>query len=300
MQNNQEAIVTRLQNVSGLEEIARRMEKQLREVAEFPPAFSKVFLPVVEKLLRPNLTFNKNETEARKRAAGEAVNPVLYQVKKGEMIVREGERLTAGQVEKLNAFQERSEDFSFFYVIIGLALSIFMLFQVFHLFARQNIRKYAPSNKDLFFLVCLLGCLFPLFKLAIFVADGLLAVYFPYIDSAGYYYLFPFAAGAMLVRVVLNSEIALVFAVISALLFGALFGSDLFITFYALVGSLIGELTVSGIARRRSTLYLAGLRLSLFNAMMVLGLHLMTTKSFDIQLLYQLDFCPGRRCCSVP
>ena len=214
------------------------------------------------------------------------------------MIVREGERLTSGQVEKLNAFQEKSEDFSLFYMIVGLALSIFVLFQVFHLFARKNIRKYAPSNKDLFFLVCLLGSLFPLFRLAMFVADALGSV-FPYIDAAGYYYLFPFAAGAMLVRIVLNSEIALIFSIVSALLFGALFGNDLFITFYALVGSLIGAHGVRQ-CETRSTLYLAGLRLSLFNALMVLGLYLMTTKSFDIQLIYQLTFAlVGGLLCSV-
>ena len=206
--------------------------------------------------------------------------------------------MSAGQVEKLNAYQERSEDFSFFYVIVGLAVSIFVLFQVFHLFARKNIRKYSPSNKDLFFLVCLLASLFPLFKLAIFIADGLGSV-FPYINSTGYYYLFPFAAGAMLVRIVLNSEIALIFAIISSLLFGALFGSDLFIAFYALVGSLIGAHGVRQ-CETRSTLYMAGLRLSMFNALMVLGLYLMTNKSFDIQLLYQLVFAlAGGVLCSV-
>jgi cyclic-di-AMP phosphodiesterase PgpH len=298
LQNNQEAIATDLKKVTGLEEIARRMEKQLRADADLPPAFSKALLPVVEKLLRPNLTFNKNETEARKRAAREAVSPVLYQVKKGEMIVREGERLTAEQVDELNAFQKRGEDFSFFYVIIGLALSIFVLFQVFHLFAKWNIRKYSPSRKDLFLLAGLLGVLFPLFKLAIFVADALGSV-FPFIDATGYYYLLPFAAGAMLVRIVLNSEIALIFAVISSWLFGALFGNDLFIAFYALVGSLIGAHGVRQCVQR-SSLYLAGLRLSLFNGMMVLGLYFMTTKSIDIQLLYQLIFAlSGGLLCAV-
>jgi putative nucleotidyltransferase with HDIG domain len=298
LQNDQEAIVAGLENVIGLEEMAFQIEKQLRQNADLPAVFSKALLPVVEKLLRPNLTFNKNETETRKKDAREAVNPVLYQVKKGEMIVREGERLTPEQVEKLNAFQERSEDFSHFYVIIGLALSVLVLFQVFHLFARWNIRKYSPSSKDLFFLVCLLATLFPLFKLAIFVADALGSV-FPYIDPGGYYYLFPFAAGAMLVRIVLNSEIALVFAVISSWLFGALFGGNLFITFYAMMGGLIGAHGVRQ-CEMRSSLYLAGLRLSLFNGVMVLGLHLMTTKSFDIQLLYQLVFAmAGGLLCSV-
>ena len=72
-------------------------------------------------------------------------------------------------------------------------------------------------------------------------------------------------------RIVLNSEIALVFAVICSLLFGALFGNSQFITFYALVGSLTGAHYVRQ-CEQRSYLYLAGLRLSLVNVVMAVGI----------------------------
>jgi len=43
----------------------------------------------------PNITFNKSETELRKEKAKQSVKPIYFQVKKGEMIVREGEKSTS-------------------------------------------------------------------------------------------------------------------------------------------------------------------------------------------------------------
>ena len=49
---------------------------------------------------------------------------------------------------------------------------------------------------------------------------------FPYIDPWAYHYALPFAAGAMLVRIVLNSEVALIFSLVLAAVCGFLFGNS--------------------------------------------------------------------------
>jgi len=55
-----------------------------------------------ELFLRPNITFNKKQTEIEKEKARESVNPIFLRLKKGEMIVREGERITSTHLIKLN------------------------------------------------------------------------------------------------------------------------------------------------------------------------------------------------------
>jgi len=52
-------------------------------------------------LIRPNITFNKRETELRKEEAKESVKPIYFKVKKGEMIVREGEKINPTHLSKL-------------------------------------------------------------------------------------------------------------------------------------------------------------------------------------------------------
>jgi hypothetical protein len=247
-----------------------------------------VVAAVVQRMLRPNLTFNKNETESRKSQAREAVQPVLIQVKKGEMVVREGERVSEEQIAKLKTLRELGRGYSTLRTAAGLFLAILLLLFTCHRFARRNIRKYRPDSRDLLFLATTFVGLFALVKLLIFVSTALESA-FPYIDSASYYYLFPFAVGTMLVRIVLNSEVALVFAVLCSLLLGVLFGNNLVIAFYALAGSLTGAHWVRQ-CKERSTLYRAGARLALVNALLVLGLQLVAGRPLDGQFLFKLGF----------
>jgi hypothetical protein len=286
--SQKETVAPALQDVVGVGDAQEALNQGIEGIGEFSVKERQVLLSLVQKLLRPNLTFNKNETEARKRQAREGIKPVLFQVKKGEMIVREGERASEEQIKKLRAMRELGSDYSTLRTGLGLLLCTMLLVFSCHRYARRNIRKYQPVNRDLLFLGLTFIGLFVLIKLAIFVFTALESA-FPYIDSTSYHYLLPFAVGAMLVRIVLNSEIALIFAVLSSLLLGVLFGDNLFITFYALVGSLTGAHWVRQ-CKERSTLYHAGLRISLVNALLIFAIHLMAGRAFDPQLLYKLGF----------
>ena len=286
--SQKETTLTDLSSVIGLDEAQQLLSSRLKDIEGFSSRQRKVLDAILKKELRPSLTFNKNETEARKQQARDAVKPVLFQVKKGEMIVREGARVTEEQIKKLKALREMGSDTSTLRTAAGLLVSILILVFATHRFARQNIRKYHPKNRDLLFLVSSLIGLFVLIKIAIFISTALESA-FPYIDSSSYFYLFPFAVGAMLVRIVLNSEVAFVFALLSSLFLGVLFGNSLLITFYALVSSLTGAHWVKQ-CKQRTTLYYAGLRISLMNVLVILGVHLMAGRAFDMQLLYKLGF----------
>ncbi len=277
-----------LQNVIGPGLAQERINTGLKNIEGLSSKERHTLYATIQKLFRPNLTFNKNETEARKRQAREAVKPVLFQVKKGEMIVREGERVTEEQIKKLKALREIGNDYSTLRTALGLLLSALLLLFVGHRFAQLNIRKYRPRTRDLVFLATTLIGQFVLIKVAIFVSSALESA-FPYIDSSSYYYVFPFAAGAMLVRIVLNSEVALVFVILFSLLMGIMFGNSLFISFYALVGSLVGAQWVRQ-CKERTSLYRAGLRLSMVNVLLVLGIHLMAGRGFEVQLLWKCGF----------
>jgi len=286
------------ENVIGIDEVETTLVSRLKSVHRLSARQRQALALIVPKLLRPNLTFNKNETEARKRQAGEAVKPVLFQLKKGEMIVREGERVSEEQIKKLKALRELGNDYSTLRTALGLFATISILLFTCHRFAKRNIRKYSPKSRDLLFLVTTCIALFVLIKLTIFVSTALESA-FPYIDSSTYYYLFPFASGAMLVRIVLNSEVALVFAILTSLLIGVLFGNSLFISLYALVGSLTAAHWVRH-CKERSTLFRAGFRLSLVNALLTFGIVLIVGRPFDVQFLYKISFAlSGGVLCAV-
>lgn len=274
--------------VIGMGDLLDHVRSGLKEVSGLSAQQREGLFAVLRKVLRPNLTFNKNETEARKRQASAEIKPVLFQIKKGEMIVREGERVSEEQIKKLLALRDVGSDYSFLRTATGLMLGILLLTFTCHRFAKRNIRKYKPENRDLLFLVITFIGQFVLIKLAIFISTALESA-FPYIESNTYYYLLPFAVGAMLVRIVLNSEVALVFSVLSSLLLGVLFGNSLAITLYAFIGNLTGAHWVRH-CKERATLYRAGLWVSLANVVAILAIYLMAGRHFEIQLLYKLGF----------
>jgi hypothetical protein len=286
-----EETVSEVQQVVGIGDALDQVRAELGKLGGLSSSERKVLLTLTKKLLRPNLTFNQKTTEERRKFARDLVTPVLFQVKKGEMIVREGERVTDEQINKLKALQIASGDFSILRNAAGLFLCILLLVYIVHRFARFNISKYRPKTGDLLFLVMVFLGLFVLIKLAIFVSTALESS-FPYIESTSYYYAFPFAAGAMLVRIVLNSEVALIFALAFSALVGVLFGNNLFIVIFALVGSLTGAHWVRH-CLERATLYRAGLRLSMVNFLLVLSIHLMAGHGIDSQFLYKAAFGLG-------
>jgi hypothetical protein len=277
-----------LETAIGPNRAQERIGSGLSRMRGFSAKDRQTLTITIQKLFRPNLTFNKSETEERKRQARELIKPVLFQVKKGEMIIREGERISEDQIKKLKALREMGSDSNILRTLFGLLLCTTLLLFVSHRFARVNIRKYRPNTRDLCFLASTIIAQFLLVKVAIFISSALESA-FPYIDSNSYYYIFPFAAGAMLVRIVLNSEVALVFVVLTSLLLGIMFGDNLFIAFYALVGSLVGAQWVRQ-CKERNTLYRAGLRLSAVNVLLIFGIHLMAGRGFDLQLLWKFGF----------
>lgn len=274
--------------ITSLEKTRSEVLSGMARIYNLPKKSRQALTTLLEKLLRPNLTFNKSETEARKKAARDGVTTILYQIKQGEMIVREGERVTETQVLKLEALRQIGKDTRNVQTAFGLLLSTLVLIFVCHRFANRNIRKYDLNNRDLLFMATTFVGLFVLIKIAIFVASALESA-FPYIESTSYYYVVPFAVGAMLVRIVLNSEVTVFFSVLASLLVGVLFGNNLFLTFYAFAGSLTAAHWVRH-CKERTMLYRAGLRLSLVNMLMIVAIHFLASRGLDLQLLYKCGF----------
>jgi len=277
---------TELPRVTGVPEALASSAPILKQTPGIKRSQRKVLLGVLQQLLRPSLTYNQQETELRRQQAFDEIAPVLFQVKKGEMIVREGERITATQITKLRALREIGRDNRTLQIAVGLILCILIFYAVAHRFVRSSIRKYNPDIRDLLFLACTTLVFFVLVKVSLVIATGLSSTV-EFIDSTSYYYAIPFAMGAMLVRIVLNSETALIFSVCISWLVGVLFGNSLFITLYVLASCLVGAHGVRH-CTERSNLYRAGVWVALVNAGMLCGIHLMAGKPLDLQLVYKL------------
>lgn len=242
---------------------------------------------IVATMLKPSLVYNRERTDALKAAASRSVSPVLIQVKSGEMIVRDGDRVTPEQEAKLAALASQTSFAGRISAAAGVLGIVLVLLYFPYRFALKNIRKFRPSNKDLLLLVILVVGHFLLLRTLYAIAPTLV-VAFPSVNPANYYFLFPFAATAIMVRIFVNSEVALVYAAICAPLTGLMYDS-LPVVFYSLLGSIIGAHGVRH-CDNRSIVFTAGLKVSVVNIAMALSFQLYNQSLWSMQTVFCLVF----------
>jgi len=277
-----------LDQVVEVNDALERIAEKLGTIPHITQAQKKILIKLAQQQLRPSLVFDQAVTEQRRTAAREQVAPVLFQVKKGEMVVREGERVTADQIIKLKAIRESGRDNRSLQTAAGLLISSLLLLYILFFFAHRNISKFNPDSRDLLFLATVFISLLVLMKISIFVATAM-GNTLSYFDPSVYFYAIPFAVGAMLVRIVLNSETALLFTICWCVLVGVLFGNSLLIGVYVLVGSLVGAHGVRH-CQQRTALYRAGMWVGLANVALIVGLHFLAGRGFEMEFLWKLCF----------
>ncbi|NTX00006.1 MAG: hypothetical protein HGB35_08805 [Geobacteraceae bacterium] len=268
-------------------EQARAIFVKTRFSSSVPYEAQQTLKGITAKMLRPSLFYNSEKTDELKASASQAVSPVLIQVKRGEMIVLDGDRVTLEQETKLAAMAAETSLSGRLSSAVGVLGIVLVLLYFPYRFALKNIRKFRPSNKDVLLLAILVTGHFLLIK-TLFAIAPTLVVAFPSIDTANYFYLFPFAATAILVRIFVNSEVALVYAAICAPLAGLMFDS-LPVVFYAMLGSIIGAHGVRH-CDNRSIIFTAGLKVSVVNIALALSFQLFNQSLLTMQTVYCLLF----------
>jgi putative nucleotidyltransferase with HDIG domain len=272
-----EKVVTDLSPIRDQSEIRLDVERWSANLpAEMPPALRKAALTLVSREVRANLRFNREETEERRRAAAESVKPVVIQLKKGEKIIGDGERIEHRHLVIFAAIKSQYGTQDSASVRLGGGLFAVLLVVVVYGFARSSLRRFRPTRKDALLGATVTVTLLGLTNLSVTIADAL-HDRFPQISGEALYYAAPFAAGAMLIRFVLGSEPAVVFSLVFAGLSGVLVGDSLEVAIYTLIGSLVAAANVAR-AKDRAALFRAGVATGATNACAVLCFTLLGNK----------------------
>jgi cyclic-di-AMP phosphodiesterase PgpH len=175
-------------------------------------------------------------------------------MKTGEIIVREGERINAEHLSKLAAVKriemgETPTVKKFFLLFILLFLLVAILYE----YADRNIKKFELSEKDLIFCVVLTLLTTVLAKACLLIFE-----YFTQGNTADLLYIMPIFLFGIIIRIVLFSEVAIVFSIVFAVAMGFTFDNSIRIFLYAFLGSLLASY-FSGKCENRNTILKAGL-----------------------------------------
>ncbi len=213
----------------------------------------KLAAEIVGPLLVANSDFDQAETDAARSRAAELVAPTLVSVSQGQAIVRKGDRVTAEDVEQIDAFGlgDARWDLTklagwalFSALLVGLLLAWVWRFRP-ELWHRTNA-------------LALVGLLLVFATFALEITAG----------RAGLPFIVPTAAVGILVALLLDAGTAMLLTAVIAVVAGAVNGNSLEMTAYVFFGGAAGIVAIRR-GDRLNAFVQAGVAIALVDALVV-------------------------------
>lgn len=221
-------------------------------------------------LIKPNLTFNKRETELRKDLAQKSVKPFYFKVKKGEMLVREGERIQGEHLLKLSEENKSLKQKEIIGRAPAMALLIAYLLAAIYMVGLLTNGTSRAEVKGLLFNAVTLLAIFLVIVMFNFMAEEV-ARGFRFFSPRTLLFAAPVASGAMLVSVFQGMRLTASFSIIISVLAAFVVGGDAEFFLYFFISSLIAGYGVRN-CRDRGVFIKTGLKVSLTNMILALAM----------------------------
>jgi len=237
-----------------------------------PTEQADVVAALVRSLLKPDSFLDERRTAEKRREARQATQPVQQVIERGQAILREGDVVTLLDLEELAALglQPAGTDWR---DLTGMLLFVLVLVSTLGLYLWPMRHEVLGHRKRLM----LLGLLIVMTGVAakLIIPEHVLLPY-----------IFPMAAVAMLISVLLDTQLAIVVTVMCSLFVGYISGGSLDLTVYTLMGSVVAALVVSRLDRL-STFAWAAWAIAIVNAVVAVSFRL-SAQSYDLVGILQL------------
>lgn len=280
IQAKKERVIKDLDSLWDVKGVGDDIKLKAQEFAEEVDAKTlDAALNLAQGMLLPNLTLNKKASEEEKIIARDEVKPVFFQIKKREMIVREGERIDENSLRKLAVQAQTHAYRNTLMMVLGSAFLVGILLCVAYQSARLHVKTFPSGSRDISFLCIMLISLYVTTHIYIFIAGGI-SRGFPYIFQTSVLYGIPVAVGAMLVSIFLGIHIAIIFSFVVSVCCALPMENGLQFFIYFFIGSLMAAHGAIH-CRERKTLIKVGLLVGLVNVSVIIGIDMLTGTLFS-------------------
>ncbi len=168
VRTKKEQELQQLKKIYGLDQ-AKTMVRIVGQplLSDLEYALLNLVVDFVQRLIQPNITLNRSETQERKNKTAAEIKPVLHKIKAGEMLLREGELVTEVQLLKLQTLETQTQKKQILLSSIGAAMLLMcLLITTYVLHLNQPGRLPAEHNKSLLFMASVFLTFFFLAKIS--------------------------------------------------------------------------------------------------------------------------------------
>jgi len=227
-----------------------------------------LLMDFVSAVSSPNIIYQEEETGLRKQAVMAKTKPVhsMVEVKKNELILNKGERISKDHIAKLEAIEQRDPYPLRVIAFFGVALIVILFMLLLVLYIEFYEPDLIVGNKELILLasICIL-----------MVLAAKLIIISPWPSN-----FIPLSAASMLIALLLNNRLAIITTCFLSIIVGMISGGRLDMAAVSVVGGMIGIFAVRGV-RRRSQLVTAGFAVGFANMAYFIGIGLVNSLDFS-------------------
>jgi putative nucleotidyltransferase with HDIG domain len=286
---NQEIVLVDVRNPSGqmvmpaprtrmLSLAAARQELELRifGLHGWTQEQKAALVSAIVPLLRPNVVLDQTATATSRETEANKIPPVTISLKRNQVIAREGDTVTSGTLSQLTAMKNTGHAGRPWHNLIGLLLIVLAVYWA--------VWKFTEHRSTASVLSLSKWRAFALVGSAIVVETVLMRIGFtfgdaiagrmttaPFNDPMIWNFAIPFAAAALLVVMLVDTQLAFLTGIVTALFAGLLAPTGIQKAVYVMI-SCAGAIYGIGRYRERQSVTLAGLFVGGVNAFMALAL----------------------------
>jgi putative nucleotidyltransferase with HDIG domain len=246
-------------------------------------------------LLRPNVVLDQTATATSREAEANKIPPVAISLKRNQVIAREGDTVTPAMLAQLAAMKTTGHAGRPWHNLLGLLMIVFAVYWAVWKFTehRSMASVLSLSKTRAFALVgsaIVVETAFMLVGLTLSdsVANGMKTA--PFNDPILWNFAIPFAAGSLLVVMLVDTQLAFLTGIVTALFAGMLAPTGIQQSLYAMISCAAAVYGI-GRYRERQSVTLAGLFVGVVNAAMALALIAYAEQPFTLKAILLAAGC---------
>lgn len=256
-----------ISTVWSLDEAKKRL-RQYRDLQKDEASSS-----FASQLVQVNFSLDAQATRGAREDARLSISDATVAIQNGEIIIRNGERFDTRHQMIIEGIHSQRRSGAFGTHFLGYFILVSSILWVGHFFGSKFIRRFRLTPRDARFVSFMLVVTLITIRFSIFLGTAIASSSYIGIPSAAFTYTIPVAMGAMLVRLVLNAEVALVFAVGISIFSGFFVLHDPEFTAYCLLSNIAAASFIANVDKRSGIMH-AGLKTAAINMIVATGLML--------------------------
>ena len=280
-----------------LSQSAARQELELRilNLPGWSQEQRSALVAAVLPLIRPNVVLDQTATTTAREAEANKIPPVVVSLKRNQVIAREGDTVTPAMLAQLAAIKSTGHAGRPWHNLLGLLLIVFAVYWAVWKFTehRSAASSLSLSETRAFALV---GSAIVVetalmrvgFTLADSVANGMKTA--PFNDPTFWNFAIPFAAASLLVVMLVDTQLAFLTGIVTALIAGMLAPTGIQQSLYAMISCAAAVYGI-GRYRERQSVTLAGLFVGIVNAAMAIALLAYAEQPFTLNTILLAAGC---------